>query len=112
MAVRRGLRDFQVVGLIRKLGSSTIVESGGEFSGLPASLIPGERAGELGRGTAAPDLGGDFMSIDKAYICPHCGSDIVRRSHRRGLVDRILQIVRIRPYRCQECYNRFFKLAA
>jgi predicted RNA-binding Zn-ribbon protein involved in translation (DUF1610 family) len=45
-------------------------------------------------------------------MCPQCGSATVRRSHRQGLVDRILQIVRFRPYRCQECYNRFFRIAA
>jgi len=46
------------------------------------------------------------------HMCPQCGSATVRRSHRHGLVDRILQIVRFRPYRCQECYNRFFRIAA
>jgi predicted RNA-binding Zn-ribbon protein involved in translation (DUF1610 family) len=46
------------------------------------------------------------------HICPQCGSATVRRSHRRGVVDRILQMVRFRPYRCQECYNRFFRIAA
>jgi predicted RNA-binding Zn-ribbon protein involved in translation (DUF1610 family) len=44
------------------------------------------------------------------HTCPHCGSATVRRSHRRGVVDRILQVVRFRPYRCQECYNRFFRI--
>ena len=51
---------------------------------------------------------GGFGSVQ--HTCPHCGSATVRRSHRRGVVDRILQMVRFRPYRCQECYNRFFRI--
>ena len=33
----------------------------------------------------------------------------VRRSHRKGLFERvILSLLRLRPYRCEECDKRFF----
>ena len=41
--------------------------------------------------------------------CPRCGSDEVRRSHRRGLVELlILPIFLRRPYYCNRCMRRFY----
>lgn len=40
-------------------------------------------------------------------LCPVCGSNEVRRSHRRGLVDALLNLIGIKPYRCQRCDHRF-----
>jgi hypothetical protein len=42
--------------------------------------------------------------------CPRCGSDNVTLSHRRGM-EKILRYVYPRvPYRCKECWSRFWKL--
>lgn len=43
--------------------------------------------------------------------CPSCGSRNVSRSHRRGLVDKLLGAMYVRPYRCLECDRRFYKVA-
>jgi hypothetical protein len=43
------------------------------------------------------------------FRCPSCGSSRVRRPHRRGFVERIfLRFLRLRPYHCLDCYNRFY----
>jgi hypothetical protein len=40
--------------------------------------------------------------------CPSCGSPNVHRSHRKGLVERvILPLLHLRPYRCEDCDARF-----
>lgn len=40
--------------------------------------------------------------------CPSCGSRRVRRSHRRGFVERIfLRVLWLRPFHCMDCYKRF-----
>ncbi len=44
--------------------------------------------------------------------CPHCDGKLVRRSHRVGMLERIiLRIFFLRPYRCRECYRRFYASA-
>jgi|HubBroStandDraft_4_1064222.scaffolds.fasta_scaffold12158_5 predicted Zn-ribbon and HTH transcriptional regulator len=41
--------------------------------------------------------------------CPECGSDSIYKSHRRGLFERmVLGLTKMRPYRCRECYERFY----
>jgi hypothetical protein len=39
--------------------------------------------------------------------CPKCGRRVVRRSHRTGLVERVLSAAYIYPFRCQLCQHRF-----
>ena len=39
--------------------------------------------------------------------CPLCESESVVRSHRRGIWERILGIVRVYPFRCESCEHRF-----
>ena len=39
--------------------------------------------------------------------CPRCGKSFVRRSHRKGLKERLLSLVYLYPFRCQVCANRF-----
>lgn len=39
--------------------------------------------------------------------CPKCGRHIVRRSHRIGVVERLLSAVYVYPFRCQLCGRRF-----
>ena len=45
-------------------------------------------------------------------ICPRCGSDDVRQSVRHSVVDRMMAVVRLAPYRCRACRNRFFRFGA
>lgn len=41
--------------------------------------------------------------------CPSCGSRRIRRSHRRGFVERIgLRFLWMRPFHCLDCYKRFY----
>jgi len=41
-------------------------------------------------------------------LCPKCGSQHLRRSHRTGLVERLHAVFGSYPYRCQECLSRSF----
>ena len=40
--------------------------------------------------------------------CPNCGSEEVTRSRRRHLGERIVGLFGLKPYRCSDCYTRFF----
>jgi len=40
--------------------------------------------------------------------CPNCKSTIISRSHRQGLLERLLRFAWIRPYRCGKCGRRFW----
>ena len=43
-------------------------------------------------------------------LCPSCGSANVRPSHRKGVLERaILPLLRLRPYRCEQCDERFLR---
>ena len=41
--------------------------------------------------------------------CSRCGSNSIRRSKRRGVIEKALSII-VRPYRCRDCDHRFFPL--
>jgi len=42
--------------------------------------------------------------------CPRCQSEGIRRSKRRGFVERgPLTLVFLRPFRCKHCERRFFR---
>ena len=40
--------------------------------------------------------------------CRYCNSDDVARSRARGVVERLLRYLHLRPYRCLLCSRRFF----
>ena len=40
--------------------------------------------------------------------CPHCGGYDVVRSRRGSLLQPFLFFLLLRPYRCLECYKRFY----
>ena len=43
--------------------------------------------------------------------CPSCKSSRLRRTHRIGVLERTLsKIFGLRPYRCKECDDRFFRI--
>jgi proteasome lid subunit RPN8/RPN11/DNA-directed RNA polymerase subunit RPC12/RpoP len=41
-------------------------------------------------------------------LCPRCGSRNLRRSRRRGPIERVRGILGFYSYRCHECLSRFF----
>ena len=44
------------------------------------------------------------------HHCPRCYSEEVRRSKRRGLTERyLLSAIALKPFRCENCRNRFFR---
>ena len=44
----------------------------------------------------------------KSPVCPHCNSPKVRRSHRRGIYERLMRwFLGLQPYRCLDCKKRF-----
>ena len=43
------------------------------------------------------------------YTCPNCESDNIRRSTRRGFVERVfLRLTLVWPYLCDDCDLRFW----
>ncbi|MBI3467790.1 MAG: hypothetical protein HY000_32680 [Planctomycetes bacterium] len=41
--------------------------------------------------------------------CPNCGGGSIRRSRLRWSDTAFLVFLLLRPYRCRECYARFFR---
>ena len=40
-------------------------------------------------------------------ICPQCGRDFVQRSRCEGLLEQLLRLIYVYPFRCQLCMHRF-----
>ncbi len=40
-------------------------------------------------------------------VCTQCGRDFVQRTHRDGLLERLLSVAYVYPFRCQLCTHRF-----
>src|ERR1700753_964273 len=93
----------------------------GHFTALDRSLISGlgywySRWSSHLRAVASSSLG---ENISRSYLvvtkvasprCPACRSECVRRSRRRGLVEKTLLTAAFgRPCRCVECGWRFFR---
>jgi hypothetical protein len=50
------------------------------------------------------------MKIGRVRIhCPKCASSDVRRSGRRGWLDKLLKDIYIKPFRCLYCGARFYR---
>jgi hypothetical protein len=45
-----------------------------------------------------------------ANTCPKCNSERVRRSHRKGALERILSFFGLGPRRCHDCNVRFLTI--
>ena len=39
--------------------------------------------------------------------CPKCHSEVVRRSRRSGILERLLSALYLYPFRCERCDHRF-----
>ncbi|AFZ13673.1 hypothetical protein Cri9333_2829 [Crinalium epipsammum PCC 9333] len=48
--------------------------------------------------------------LSLSHKCPRCGSDNVSRSKRQGMIEKVISVVRLLPYRCNNysCGSRFF----
>jgi len=45
----------------------------------------------------------------KGLRCPVCGWTDVRRSRPKGVVDGLVRMVGLVPYRCRSCGQRFYR---
>jgi RNA polymerase subunit RPABC4/transcription elongation factor Spt4 len=43
----------------------------------------------------------------EAKSCPKCHSESTHRSHRQGVIENLTSLLRIYPYRCDDCNMRF-----
>jgi CheY-like chemotaxis protein len=43
--------------------------------------------------------------------CPRCGLKNIRHSPRRGLIDGVLAVLFLAPFRCRHCRHRFFRFS-
>lgn len=43
----------------------------------------------------------------RSLACPKCGSALVGRTHRKGILERLASIGYVYPFRCQVCQGRF-----
>jgi hypothetical protein len=59
------------------------------------------RLAEAGRPDAKPHPAGEAVS------CPHCKATQIRRSHRRGWLERALRLLGAKMYSCGGCKSRF-----
>jgi transposase-like protein len=51
-----------------------------------------------------------FIRFGDENTCPRCGSNLVRRSRRRGMFERIMcALGLISPFRCEDCDYRYFR---
>jgi DNA-directed RNA polymerase subunit RPC12/RpoP len=55
---------------------------------------------------AAPEI---ETENGKGPRCPECGWMDVRRSMPKGVVDGLVRIVGLIPYRCRSCGQRFYR---
>ena len=65
-------------------------------------------------GTAREWAGGPEPTAARtARRCPFCGAQTIRRSRRRGVIERYLMpAIRMRPYRCEDCDYRFYSTSS
>lgn len=51
-----------------------------------------------------------FIQLGEKNICPQCYGNSVRKSRRRGAMERILcALFLISPFRCEDCDHRYFR---
>ena len=49
-----------------------------------------------------------FRLAVKPHECPQCGSYLVRPTKTRTVVEDIVSMIFLGPYRCDDCDRRFF----
>lgn len=56
---------------------------------------------------------GSVLSATGSFVpvpCPKCAGTLARRSHRDGLTEKMMSLMYVYPFRCQQCGHRFFSL--
>jgi transcription elongation factor Elf1 len=47
--------------------------------------------------------------LQSTHQCPECSSNNVRRARRHGVLEHMLmKMIRVHPYRCENCEARFY----
>ncbi len=54
-------------------------------------------------------MSGNQPKAQQEHGCARCGSPHVVRSRRRNILERLGTIMFL-PWRCQDCYHRFYRL--
>lgn len=50
------------------------------------------------------------VSGKQPRICPNCGGIQIRRSKKKGTLERLAAVFfSLKPYRCGECYHRHYR---
>jgi uncharacterized protein with PIN domain len=76
---------------------------------MPASVAMIQRVGRRAEQYQKSALMFKTKFSESKSRCPQCRSDSIYKSHRRGFLERIvLRLTNMRPYRCRECYERFY----
>jgi hypothetical protein len=60
-------------------------------------------------GTGGASFLFSFERVPVSICCPRCQSDQIHRSRTRGILEHLLTIIFVRPYRCEDCDLRFFR---
>jgi len=48
--------------------------------------------------------------INMRISCPNCGSLLIYRSRKRGILEHVLsKLIFVHPFRCEGCDDRFFR---
>jgi hypothetical protein len=47
------------------------------------------------------------VAVPERPTCPRCGWHNTRPSHTKSILDPVLRMFALRPYRCRSCGNRF-----
>ena len=76
--------------------------SGGDGEVLPeaSSRLAGE---------ANPAVRNRRAAASIRMSCPKCKSEHIRRSHRANLLEWLISMIAIYPYRCSDCHRRFLR---
>jgi hypothetical protein len=79
-------------------GSAPVAVSA-DHTGPEAHTGPEDEAGEKEAGEGAQQL----------PRCPSCGWRNVRLSHRNGILDGLMKVFSVAPFRCRSCGKRFHR---
>ncbi|MFN7997082.1 MAG: hypothetical protein U0Q18_25940 [Bryobacteraceae bacterium] len=72
-------------------------------------MPPTEAPGETGHGESTPDPSHHSPRPGCGRACPKCGWRDVRRSMPQGVLDTVIRVAGLVPYRCRTCGARFYR---
>jgi len=68
-----------------------------------------EAPNEAGNGESGPDPAQHSPRPGSGRACPRCGWRDVRRSMPQGVLDAVVRVLGLVPYRCRTCGARFYR---